>query len=157
MPVLYAYQKITDAYTTYALQGDGIVELCDLPDGRTLVSVPDGIEIVIPEKVAVASSSITGDTKGGGTAVPEENEEAPAEPEEIEVTDEIKGVLRAAAPLYQFINARVAEKIRERYSLEDELQLLRRRDKDPEAVARYDQFVEECVAWGTDQKKELGL
>lgn len=36
--------------------------------------------------------------------------------------------------------------VRERYSLSDELALLRRRDSAPEAFAAYDAFVEDCKA-----------
>ena len=38
----------------------------------------------------------------------------------------------------------VNRKIRERYSLSEELALLRQREKDPKAFAAYDTFAEEC-------------
>ena len=40
--------------------------------------------------------------------------------------------------------AAVNRKIRERYSLSEELALLRQREKDPKAFAVYDTFAEEC-------------
>ena len=41
-------------------------------------------------------------------------------------------------------SAAVNRKIRERYSLSEELALLRQREKDPKAFAGYDTFAEEC-------------
>ena len=40
--------------------------------------------------------------------------------------------------------ALVTRKIRVRYSLSEELATLRKREKDPEAFAAYDEFAEEC-------------
>lgn len=50
---------------------------------------------------------------------------------------------------------RVHAAIRERYSIEDELQLLRTAPS-PEAVA-YNAYVEECLSWGRAERAKLGL
>ena len=52
------------------------------------------------------------------------------------------------------INRRVVELIRTRYSLEDEIGLLRTGPSDE--AAAYDAWVEECRAWGRGEKEKLG-
>jgi hypothetical protein len=48
------------------------------------------------------------------------------------------------------INRRVVEMIRERYSVDDELGLLRTGPSDE--AAAYSDYVEECKAWGRGEK-----
>lgn len=53
------------------------------------------------------------------------------------------------------INQQVVEMIRERYSVDDEIGLLRTGPSDE--AAAYSDYVEECKAWGREQKTGLGL
>jgi len=84
----------------------------------------------------------------------------PAQPEqitveEVELTDELIAELRAASPHVILINERVVAKIRERYSLNDEIKLLRI-GLSEESTA-YNDYAEECRAWGREAKARLGL
>lgn len=49
---------------------------------------------------------------------------------------------------------RVIELIREKYSQDDELAILRQRDTKPEEFAEYNNYIEECKA---NLKAELGI
>ena len=134
---IYKYQKITDQFTTYCLVEpdynlleieDRITELCTI-DGITYVSVPDNINLPEqPEQITV---------------------------EEVELTDELKAAIKAASPHVQLINERVVAKIRERYSVNDELKLLRIGLS--EESTDYNNYIEECRDWGHAAKLKLGL
>ena len=137
MPVIYKYQKISDAYTTYLLAEpdyDGlglesrITELCTI-DGVTYVSVPDGITLPTqPEQITV---------------------------EEVTMTDELKAAIRVASPHVQLIDERVVMTIREKYSVNDEIKLIRLGASDD--FTAYNDYVETCRAWGTAAKARLGV
>lgn len=58
------------------------------------------------------------------------------------------------ADFVTLINNRVIEMIRTRYSIEDEIGLLRTGPSDEAEV--YDAFVEECLAWGRGEKIKHG-
>ena len=49
---------------------------------------------------------------------------------------------------------RVVNRIREKYSIDDELAILRQRDSKPEEFAEYNAFVEQCKA---EAKNELAI
>jgi hypothetical protein len=53
------------------------------------------------------------------------------------------------------INRKVVELIRSRYSVDDELCLLRTGPSDEAEV--YNAFVEECCAWGRGEKAQLDM
>lgn len=53
------------------------------------------------------------------------------------------------------INAQVVAKIRERYSIEDEIKMLRIAPA-PEAAA-WNDWVEQCLEWGRREKAKMGL
>ena len=137
MPVIYKYQKISDAYTTYILAEpdyDGlglesrITELCTI-DGVTYISVPDGITLPEqPEQITV---------------------------EEVALTDELKAAIRLASPHVQLIDERVVMKIREKYSVNDEIKLIRLGESDD--YTTYNDYVESCRAWGAAAKARLGV
>ena len=105
MAKIYKYQKITDQFTTYCLvepdynlleTEDRITELCTI-NGVTYASIPDGIILPEqPEQITV---------------------------EEVELTDELKEAIKSASPHVQLINDRVVAKIREIYSLNDEIKI----------------------------------
>ena len=72
--------------------------------------------------------------------------------------DEIKKIKRrvkAATPAVATINAQVRAKIKERYSIEDEIKMLRLAPS-PETVA-WNDYVEDCRQWGREEKAKLGL
>jgi len=137
MPKIYKYQKIVDDYTTHCLvepdynlleTEDRITELCTI-DGITYVSVPDSIILPAqPEQITV---------------------------EEVELTDELKESIKSASPHVQLINDRVVSKIREVYSLNDEIKMIRLSPS--EESTAYNDYVEECRAWGRTEKARLGL
>ena len=137
MPKIYKYQKITDAYTTYILAEpdynlseteERITELCAI-DGVTYVSVPDGITLPAqPEQITV---------------------------EEVALTDELKAAIRLASPHVQLIDERVVMKIREKYSVNDEIKLIRLGASDD--FTAYNDYVETCRAWGAAAKARLGV
>ena len=137
MTKIYKYQKIIDDYTTHCLvepdynlleTEDRITELCTI-DGVTYVSVPDSITLPEqPEQITV---------------------------EEVVLTEELKKAIKVASPHVQLINERVVVKIRERYSLNDEIKMIRLSPS--EESTAYDDYVEECRAWGRGEKEKLGL
>ena len=137
MAKIYKYQKITDNYTTYSLvepdynlleTEDRITELCTI-DGVTYVSVPDSITLPEqPEQITV---------------------------EEVELTDELKESIKSASPHVQLINDRVVVRIREVYSLNDEIKMIRLSPS--EESTAYNEYVEACREWGRVAKANLGL
>ena len=137
MAKIYKYQKITDQFTTHCLvepdynlleTEDRITELCTI-DGITYVSVPDSIILPAqPEQITV---------------------------EEVELTDELKESIKSASPHVQLINDRVVSKIREVYSLNDEIKMIRL-SPSAESTA-YNEYVEACREWGRVAKANLGL
>ena len=107
---------------------DRITELCTI-DGITYVSVPDNITLPEqPEQITV---------------------------EEVELTDELKESIKSASPHVQLINDRVVAKIREIYSLNDEIKMIRLSPS--EESAAYNEYVEACREWGRVAKANLGL
>ena len=137
MTKIYKYQKVQDAYTTYCLvepdynlleTEDRITELCTI-DGVTYVSVPDSIALPQqPEQITV---------------------------EEVVLTDELNAAIKAASPHVQLVNERVGAKIREVYSLNDEIKMIRL-SPSAESTA-YNEYVEACRDWGRVAKANLGL
>ena len=137
MTKIYKYQKVQDAYTTHCLVDpdynlleteDRITELCII-DGVTYVSVPDSIILPAqPEQITV---------------------------EEVVLTDELNAAIKAASPHVQLVNERVVAKIREIYSLNDEIKMIRLSPS--EESAAYNEYVESCRDWGRVAKANLGL
>jgi hypothetical protein len=137
MTKIYKYQKVQDAYTTHCLvepdynlleTEDRITELCTI-DGITYVSVPDSIILPAqPEQITV---------------------------EEVVLTDELKAAIKSESPHVQLINERVVAKIREIYSLNDEIKMIRLSPS--EESAAYNEYVESCRDWGRVAKANLGL
>ncbi len=68
---------------------------------------------------------------------------------------ELRERLCTASPHVALIRERVAQKIAERYSITDEIKLLRTA---PSAeFEMYNEYVETCRQWGRECKAELGL
>ena len=84
----------------------------------------------------------------------------PAQPDEITVTPvtltaEQKAAIASASPLVKVINDQVRESIAAKYSITDELRLIRTQ---PSAdFTAYNAFVESCRADGRSKKAALGL
>lgn len=101
-------------------------------DGITYVHLPDGAELPTeqPAEIAASISVVTPDAV-------------------------LRDTIANASPHIRLIRAQVAEKIAERYSLGDEIKLLRTA---PSAeFEAYNEYAEECRAWGRAQKAALGL
>jgi hypothetical protein len=133
MAKIYSYKKVVDAVTTKQLDTSGIegaIELCEI-NGLTYVSVPDAAKVAVQD-AAIEAKAATLDAK--------------------QMTE-----IRAASYVVRFIKQQVRDRIREKYDLDDELKLLRLRDKDAEAWSAYDAHVEECRAWGEAEIQKLGI
>lgn len=136
MAKLYRYTKHIDALTTVSLsfpssEGRFIgTELCTL-NGQTYVSIPDT------------------------QVLPEQRSEIAASVELVTLTDTLKAEIKAACPHIDLINAKVVEKIRLKYSADDEIKALRLA---PSATTdAWKTYADECVLWGMEQKAALGL
>ena len=140
MPTLIAYTKVIDAITTHTLrlpQGQGTEpaaqELCTLPDGRTVVVLFSG---TLPTEQPAA-------IEDGIATLP------------TPLPDDLRAAICAASPAVRLINARVVESIRQRYSADDEIKLLR--IAPCAETATWNAYAEECRAMGRTQKAALGL
>lgn len=134
MAKIFKYRKVSGEYVTHALTEpdynlletkDRITELCEI-EGETYVSVPD--TITLPEQEFVIA-------------------------EEVALTDELKAQIVSASPLFANINGRVVDKIRQIYSVNDEIKMLRIGPS--EETAAYNDYAEECRAWGREEKAKL--
>lgn len=101
-------------------------------DGITYVALPDGATLPGEQPAEIAANV------------------AP-----VTLTDALRDAIKAASPHVRLINERVREAISERYSIADEIKLLRTAPS-PEMVA-YNAYAEECRAWGRAEKAKLGL
>ena len=119
-------------------------ELATLADGLTYVSLPATATLPTQPKEIAASVKTVALTAA-------------------QITE-----IKALSPHVQLINDRVCEKIREQYSLDDELKLARisigelQKTYTPSAaelqsVADYQIAVEAARAWGRSEKKRIGL
>lgn len=142
---IISYQKYIDAITTKVLSmPEGCTELCTL-EGVTYVSIPDGV-----------------------TLPPEQPEQIAASIETVTMTDTLKSDIKAASPHCSLIARRVDQKIRDKYSAEDEFYFARisigslaglytYESGEADAVEEFGAFVEEARQWGRDQRAALGL
>lgn len=143
MAKIYRYIKTSDEYTSYSPHGEGITELCTLPDGYTYVSVAgDGLlPAEQPEQIQI---------------------------EEPILTDELKEQIKSASTHCQLIYTRMQEKIRAKYCSEDEMYFTRisvgqlagmyqMQPGEPELIAEYQVFIESVRQWGKSERAQLGL
>jgi len=141
MTSLIAYRKVIDSVTTHYLrlpeapQGQQVgQEIATLADGRTVVVLFDGFTLPTNQPPAIAESI-----------------EMLPNPLPADLGDAI----RSASPQVRLINQRVQDAIAERYSMADEIKLLRTA---PSAeMAAYNAYAEECRALGRSEKAKLGL
>jgi len=107
---------------------DALTELCEL-DGLRYVSVPDFATVSVPEQIT---------------------DWQPAS-----LTDALRAQIKTASPHCRRIDEQVVAQIRSRYSVDDEIKLLRLAPS-PETDA-WNAWAEDCRAWGAAQKTALGL
>ena len=112
--------------------GGGSKELCTLDDGRTIVAVFSQLADVQPDSVQSSIKLLT-----------------------QRQLDAIAAEVKSKCPHIRLINSTVVEKIAARYSITDEIKLLR--VADATALAEYNAYVEECRAWGAAEKAKLGF
>lgn len=71
------------------------------------------------------------------------------------LTDTIKEQIKLSSRACHLIDQRVVAQIRDRYSIDDEIKLLRIAPSEETSV--WNAYVEDCRAWGRAQKAALGL
>lgn len=138
MPTIIAYQKYIDPQITRTLrlpadtsnQQQG-TELATLA-GVTYTSLPDGA-ILPDDQPAEITSTI----------------------QQVTLTAAQIAEIKECSPHVRLINSRVADAIAERYTLADEIKLLRTAPSADFDI--YNTYVENCRAWGRAEKAKLGL
>ena len=90
--------------------------------------------------------------------------ELPEQPKQITLvpltlTNELKEQIEEASPHIQLIKKRIREKIAKKYSIEDELKIIRNKINgiDVEKYTEYNSYIEACIAEGKVKKEELGI
>jgi hypothetical protein len=140
MASIVRYRKYVDALITRTLRlpqaPDGREtlgqELAELDDGYTYVSLPDGA-VLPPEQPAEIAASI----------------------EPVARDPVLREELKVASPHVRLINQRVRERIAARYTVEEEIKLLRTAPS--VEFEAYNAYAEDCRAWGRAEKAKLGL
>lgn len=118
-------------------------ELCTL-DGVTYVATPDGVQL--PEQPPEILDSI----------------------QRVEIGDALKNRIKAESTHTQLIAERVLQKIRARYTPEDEAYFARigvgslmgvyqMESGESSRLLEYGRYVEECRTWGRVERAKLGL
>lgn len=144
MATIYQYKKYIDTIRTVyiKLPEDVVCNELAVIDGITYVSVPDNIEL--PEQPLEIMVSVA------------------------EITDDLKLKLRKESSHLQLIDKQFTEKLRKKYSIEDELYFCRIVsgfllgvyvfESDEQALAaEYQNYVEELREWARNERKKLGL
>lgn len=154
MPSLIAYRKVTDDITTHTLrlptpekQGEQAgQELATLADGRTIVVLFDGHTLSKDQPAAIQAGIET----------------------LANLSDDLKEQIRAASPHVRLINQRMQDRIRERYSVEDEMKFSRigvgqalgqyqMSAKEATALKDFGVYLEECRQWAKGERAKLGV
>jgi len=146
--MILKYQKITDNFTTHTLQEPDYkdsdvrcTELCTI-GADTYVHVPDSL--VLPEQPDVLDISA------------------------VSLTPELREEIKAASPAVRLSHKRLQDRIRSRYSIEDEQYLTRitvgflsgtyeMQEDEPGLIAAYQTWVEECREIARLERVALGL
>ena len=152
MTSIVSYQKTSDAHTTYELrvpdaQGDeGEIFCTELGtlDGLTYVSVPAGV--TLPEQLPQVAATL----------------------KPVALTPELREQLKAMSPHCALISERMVQKIREKYSIEDEQYFSRIgvgvalgaysfQPGEHDALLAFGAHVEAVRQWGRAERAKLGL
>jgi hypothetical protein len=154
MTSLIAYRKHIDAIHTREItlpsgegQDRGGQELCTLPDGRTVVALFDGHELPKNQHETIRASIEVLPTP---------------------LPDELKIAIRDASPHVRLINTRMQDRIRARYSAEDEMKFSRigtgqalglyeMTDSERLDLGEFWVYLEECLQWGKSERSKLGV
>ena len=149
---IVSYRKTSDAYTTYELrtpdaQGDeGEIYCAELGtlDGLTYVSVPAGV--TLPEQLPQVAATL----------------------QPVTPTPELVAQLKAISPHCALISERMVQKIRARYSIDDEMFFARigvgaangmyqMTPKERDEMQAFGDFVESVRQWGRAERAKIGL
>ena len=152
MPKIISYQKTSDAYTTYELRmpdvqaAEGEIYCTELGtiDGLTYVSVPDGV--TLPAQLPQVAATL----------------------QTVTLTPELRAQLKAISPHCDLIAERMVQKIRARFSIDDEMFFARigvgaaagMYTPTPDELAEmqaFGVFVEGVRQWGRAERAKLGL
>lgn len=147
---IVSYQKVSMPYTVISAtlpdssgadDAQHCTELCTI-DGITYLAVPDGVTL------------------------PEQPPEITLEP--VTLTPELREKIKAASVHAQFIAERMVQKIRARYSIDDEMFFARigvgaatgmyaPSDSELADMQAFGEFVESVRQWGRAERAKLGL
>lgn len=151
---MIAYRKHIDSITTHYLRvpegtagSPASQELATLADGRTVVAVFDGHNLPTDQPAAIAASV----------------EVLPSP-----LPDALREEIKAASPMVRLINARMIDKIRAEYSIDDEMFFARigvgaatgmytPTPGELADMAAFGAFVESVRQWGRAERAKLGL
>jgi len=152
MPKIISYQKTSDAYTIYDLRmpdaqgAEGEIYCTELGtiDGLTYVSVPDGV--TLPAQLPQVAATL----------------------QTVTLTPELREQLKALSPHCALISERMVQKIRARYSIDDEMFFARigvgaavgMYTPTPDELAEmqaFGEFVEAVRQWGRAERAKRGL
>lgn len=138
MSFIIAYQKFVNSEITRELrlpvddQNQSIgTELATI-EGVTYVSIPDEYTLPIDQPDEIKSTIKT-----------------------IAQDDTVIAEIKHVSPHVKLINERVQEKISEKYTIQDEIKLIR--TSPSQQFDEYNAYVESCRAWGRAEKVKLGL
>lgn len=133
--MIYRYiKKITEGpngtvYSHYSGEDNALTELATLSDGYTYLALAPQAELPQqPDYVELV---------------------------EVELTDTQREELSVLSPALTIISSRVVEKIRQRYSVDEEIKCLRLAPS--EQTDAWNAYVEQCRQWGRDEKAKLGF
>ena len=152
MTSIVSYQKTSDAYTTYDLHmpdvqdAEGEIYCTELGtiDGLTYVSVPDGV--TLPAQLPQVAATL----------------------QTVTLAPELRAQLKAISPHCALIAERMVQKIRARFSIDDEMFFARigvgaaagMYQPTPGELAEmqaFGEFVEAVRQWGRAERAKLGL
>lgn len=122
-------------------------EIATLEDGRTIVTLPDGATLPTDQPAEIKASIEVLPTP---------------------LPDALKEQIREASPHVRLINARMQDRIRARYSQEDELKFSRigtgqalgmykMSDAEKAAMVDFGVYLEECRQWAKGERAKLGV
>lgn len=123
MEKIYKYRKITDDITTYCLLEPDYNLLATDERVKELATIAGYTYVSVPDGIIL-----------------------PPQPNNIVL-------IEAESPLLEIINQQVVEMIRLRYSINDEIKMLRIGPSDE--TSAYNAYVEECRACGRGEKEKL--
>ena len=152
MTSIVSYQKTSDAHATYELHmpdvqdAEGEIYCTELGtiDGLTYVSVPDGV--TLPAQLPQVAATL----------------------QTVTLTPELRAQLKAISPHCALISERMVQKIRARFSIDDEMFFARigvgaaagMYTPTPDELAEmqaFGVFVEGVRQWGRAERAKLGL